>query len=120
MINSDIRLRGKENFALFARASHYRGSLLRIACVRREGLKVAFVVGKKVSQKAVERNKIKRRLRELFKKHRHLLPQDFWLMLIAMPEARTADFASLEADIDALFKQVAAKKAANNASHRHR
>lgn len=113
------RLKGKANFALFARARQYRGGLIRIACVKHTtapglgvlsappDIKAAFVVSKKVAQRAVKRNKLKRRLRELYKKHRNNLPQNVWLMIIALPEAAKADFVSLEADLNALFKKIA-------------
>jgi ribonuclease P protein component len=116
MITSETRLKGKSNFALFAHARHFRGTLVRAACVRRpsgSGIKIAFVAGKKVSAKAVDRNKIKRRLRELGRRYHHALPPDIWLMVIALPEAMNASFASLEADFEALFGQIATKNASS-------
>lgn len=110
MINRDERLKGRKNFNTFIGAKHYRAERIRIAALKRPGRKAAFVAGKKVSLKAVDRNRVKRRLRELYRKNRHLLPEDIWLMIIALPAAAKADFASLEADINALFNKIASEK----------
>lgn len=108
------RLRGKKSFALFARAGQYRGSLLRVAVVQiEEGRKAAFVVPKKICPRAVDRNKLKRRLRELYKLCRNLLPSDIQIMIIALPDASSAKFEALYADIEKLFKKIASKDAGN-------
>ncbi|SDE65743.1 ribonuclease P protein component [Thermus arciformis] len=58
-------------------------------------LRVGIVVSKKVG-KAVVRNRIKRRLREVLR--RLHLPKAH-LLLVASPEAREADFAALFQDV---------------------
>ena len=58
-------------------------------------LRVDIVVSKKVG-KAVVRNKVKRRLREILR--RLHLPQAH-LLVVASPEAREADFAELFRDV---------------------
>ena len=116
MINHEERLRGKRNCALFAGAKHYRGGYIRAACIAGHGLKAAVVVSKKVAPKAVDRNKLKRRLRELYRKCRHILPPNIWLMILALPDAAEADYTSLEADLNALFTQIASKNAGNKRS----
>lgn len=57
---------------------------------QRLGLTVSSKVGP-----AVVRNRIRRRLRELFRKRRHELPQGIDLVLIARASAAEADFARL-------------------------
>ncbi|MFO0622487.1 MAG: ribonuclease P protein component [Polyangia bacterium] len=44
---------------------------------------------------AVERNRIKRLLREAFRLHKHELPQGLQLVLIAKPHAKDATFSAL-------------------------
>ena len=102
------RLRGRHAFALFSKAKHFGATFLRVSAVRREGRKVAFVAGKKVSKLALERNTIKRRLRELYRIHRDLLPRNIWLMIIAKPEARDAEFIHLDRDLQKAFCAVKA------------
>lgn len=114
MLCRQSRLRGRAAFVRFARARHYHGVLLRVAFVPGDGLKCAFAVGRKVSPRAVVRNRLKRRLRELFRKWHDLLPQNTWLLVIALPEAAHADFAALDADFEKICGGVASKKSRNN------
>ncbi len=110
MLCSSARLRGKDAFARFAHARHHHGKLLRVAVVSGSGLRCAFSVGKKYSVKAVVRNKLKRRLREVFRKWHTLLPEDTWLLFMPLPDAVNADFAALEADFKKLCGAIASKK----------
>ena len=45
---------------------------------------------------AVVRNRIRRRLREIVRRHQHELRQGFWFVIIARHEAASAGYASLE------------------------
>jgi ribonuclease P protein component len=45
---------------------------------------------------AVVRNRVRRRLREIVRRHQHELRQGFWLVIIARQEAATAPYAALE------------------------
>ena len=103
------RLRGKSSFALFAKAKHYYGTLIRAAVVIEEGQKAAFVVSKKNAPLAVDRNRLKRRLRELYRKCRHILPQNCWIMFIALPVAAHADFKALQEDFSKLCRKISSK-----------
>ena len=103
------RLRGRSNFALFAKAKHYYGAIIRAAVVIKEGRKAAFVVSKKVSPSAVDRNRLKRRLRELYRKCNNLLPPNSWIMFIALPVAAYADFTALQEDFNILCQKIASR-----------
>jgi ribonuclease P protein component len=113
-------LRGRDNFSRFSRARQYRGFYIRVATVTEvdgahvSGRRAAFVVSKKVAHRAVDRNRLKRQLRELYRKCRTLLPQDIWLMFIALPEAIASDdFSKLEEDFIYLSKKIASKETGN-------
>ena len=45
---------------------------------------------------AVVRNRVRRRLREIVRRHQHELRQDVWFVIIARHEAATASYDALE------------------------
>jgi ribonuclease P protein component len=45
---------------------------------------------------AVVRNRVRRRLREIVRKHQHDLREDFWVVVIARPDAAKASYRALE------------------------
>jgi ribonuclease P protein component len=45
---------------------------------------------------AVVRNRVRRRLREIVRRHQHELRQGFWFVIIARHEAATASYGALE------------------------
>jgi ribonuclease P protein component len=81
--------------------------------VYRDGKKYGVVAGKKVSLKAVERNKVKRRLRHLCMSRHNLLPQNAWIVFIAAPGAVAVSYKELEEDFEKLVGYIAAKKNGN-------
>jgi ribonuclease P protein component len=62
------------------------------ACVTRLGLAVGKAVGI-----AVVRNRVKRRLRELFRRQKALVPTGYDLFVRAIPSSATASYTALEA-----------------------
>lgn len=72
--------------------------------IPRVGLTAGKVLGK-----AHERNRIKRRLRELIRRHLHELPAGFDLILHPRRSVMTMDFLKLEAEILRIFRQAAAQ-----------
>lgn len=71
--------------------------------------RLGVAVSKRVDKRAVGRNRIKRLLREHFRRHRRCLPVGDYV-LVAKPEARHAAAAVLRAELDALFQRAAALK----------
>jgi ribonuclease P protein component len=68
----------------------------------RVGLTVGKVIGK-----AHERNRIKRRMREALRRHVHLLPAGFDLILHPRRTVLTVEFSQLEAEIVRILQQAA-------------
>lgn len=73
-----------------------------------EGPRVGLTAGK-VLGKAHERNRIKRRMREILRRHLDLLPQDFDLILHPRRVVLTAEFTKLDAEVVRILRQANAE-----------
>jgi len=80
--------------------------------------RLGITVTRKVG-KAHERNLIKRRLREAFRRHRHALPEGLDLVFIAKRSAVSASFDEVVRDVTTLQRKAAtiARGATARASH---
>ncbi len=76
--------------------------------------KAGFTVSKKVSKSAVKRNKLKRRLREIYRRNKNLLPANLSIIIRALPQAAGVDFNGIKAEVLSLFKLIASKEFCNN------
>jgi len=75
-----------------------RGKLLMLsmAVVEHSGLsRVGFITSRRVGS-AVARNRVRRRLREIVRRHQHDLRQDLWIVLVAKRDAAKASYRDLE------------------------
>jgi ribonuclease P protein component len=75
-----------------------RGKLLILstASVDNSGLsRVGFITSRRLGS-AVARNRVRRRLREIVRRHQHDLRQDFWIVLVARRDAVKASYRALE------------------------
>jgi ribonuclease P protein component len=77
-----------------------RGELITLAFLKdvdRSPARAGFITSKRVGH-AVIRNRARRRLREIFRKHQHEISHGTWLVSIASARAAHAPFAELEDD----------------------
>jgi len=75
-----------------------RGKLLMLGVLAMEKagrFRAGFVTSRKFGG-AVARNRVRRRLRDIVRKHQHDLREDFWIVLIARPDATRASYRALE------------------------
>jgi len=75
-----------------------RGKLLMLGVLAVENagwFRAGFVTSRKIGG-AVARNRVRRRLREVVRKHQHELREDFWIVLIARTGAARASYRALE------------------------
>ena len=75
-----------------------RGRLLvmGIAPVQNSGpFRAGFVVTRRIGPATV-RNRVRRRLREIVRRHQHEIRPDFWMVLIAKGGSARADYNALE------------------------
>jgi ribonuclease P protein component len=73
--------------------------------------RLGLAISKRVSKRAVERNRIKRLLRESFRRVRHQLPS-VDLMVMAREQAANVPGPQLLAEIDVLWKKLIAARSA--------
>ena len=75
-----------------------RGAFLILGVLEHRGdtrFRAGFVTSKRVGG-AVVRNRIRRRLREVVRKHQHAVRSGVWIVLIARPAAAAASSSALE------------------------
>lgn len=77
----------------------YRGRLftLSVMPVETGGFRVGFITSRKLGQ-ATRRNRVRRRLREIVRRHQHTLTGNAWFVIIARSGAVKASYAELEAE----------------------
>jgi ribonuclease P protein component len=87
---------------VFREGKRHNGGVFMLVAAKRESeeLKPFFprmcvVVSRKVSKKAVDRNRIKRRFRSLFRENYHAVPQNFDLVLIARASTTETSYSNL-------------------------
>ena len=76
-----------------------RGHLISIGVLPRVGktFRAGFITSRKVGG-AVERNRVRRQLREIVRKHQHEIVDLVWIVTIASPRAARATYRALEAE----------------------
>jgi ribonuclease P protein component len=80
--------------------------ILKVVKNNLKNSRFAFVVSKKVSKKATLRNKIKRRLRELVRRHPPTTRPAMDIVLVAVPGLEKKDFWEMEKIINRLFAKA--------------
>lgn len=66
----------------------------------------ALSVSKKISKKAVQRNKLRRQLSEAIRLNLDLLSENYIVLVIAKPSAKDATYANLTASVQKYFKKL--------------
>lgn len=95
---------GKRASSRFFRAAF----LARPSCAAQVGARLGMAVSRKVDVRAVERNRLRRLIREWFRLHRgRCLPGD--LIISGKPEARGRPAAEVFRDLDLLVRRLGLK-----------
>jgi ribonuclease P protein component len=106
--SKSLRLRRREEFLRVQRQGIKVSAdpLLALALENSQGVtRLGITISSKVGN-AVVRNRIRRRLREIFRKQRGRLPRGIDLVLIATPRAYEADFSALSGAYCALADKL--------------
>lgn len=110
MLDRSKRLTKKKEFtrlAIKGRSIFGPYATLRIVEARTgEASRVAFITSTKIFKHAVDRNRTKRRLREVVRALLAEIPAGVNLLFIAKPEARDAEFQKLMDEIRRLISKI--------------
>jgi ribonuclease P protein component len=104
----EARLRRAADFAAMRQGSGRLGGRCFSVRYRPNGLghaRLGLAISKRVSKRAVERNRIKRLLRESFRRARHQLPP-VDLLVMAREQAAGLPGPELLAEIEALWRRL--------------
>ena len=74
------------------------GKLLTLKCLPVENsgpFRAGFITSRRIGS-AVVRNRVRRRLREIVRRHQHDLREGIWIVLVARKDAATAGYHALE------------------------
>ena len=102
------RLRRKSEFdAAYARGRRFGNGFFAVTVSSNDkhGARLGMAVAVRTAGNAVERNRIRRIVRESFRLHQHALPS-VDLVVSARPKARGAPGAELHASLATLWKKV--------------
>ncbi len=108
MLKKDQRLRKtKEIEGVFAigRSCYLGGLGMKVVINKLEVSRFTVLVSKKVSKRAVDRNKLKRRIREILKKDlENLIPCD--IIVICQPQAIELELVDLKHNIKGILNKL--------------
>ena len=108
MLANEHRLRRKNDFAsVFKKGKGFKKDFVFLKVIKnklRES-RFGFIVGNKVSKKAVVRNKIKRRLRGIVEKNLDRVKKGFDIIVVALPGLEKKSFQEINNTIDSLFQE---------------
>ena len=79
-------------------------------------IRVGLLVSKKISKKAVQRNKVRRRLKELVKLKLEKLKEGQDIIFIALPGLEKKNFQQMENTVDKIFLKAKIMKDESNFS----
>lgn len=109
MLKKENRLTEKNEFNnVFKRSKTSSGRFVFLKALE-NGLSVnrfGFIVSSKISKRAVIRNKIKRRLREIIHKNIIDMKKGFDVVILVRPNIVDCDFGEIKEDVEKLLKKI--------------
>ena len=109
MLPTNKRLTKKRDFTKLGtqgRSVYGPFATLRVRSVTQSEPKVAFITSTKMFKRAVDRNRIKRRLREVVRLLWNDIPKNTQLIFIAKPEAKDADYQLIVTDVKHMLEKI--------------
>jgi ribonuclease P protein component len=101
-----FRLKGKEFEEVLKKGKSFRvdGLVLKIL-LKKEGKKIGFLISKKILKKATQRNRLKRRLREILRGKIEEIKEGIRIIFITLPGLEKKEFKELEEILGKLLKK---------------
>ena len=109
MLQKENRLKKKKDFEkLFKEGRSFREKLLVLKANKNNlgKSRFGFIVSKKVSKKAVARNKIRRQLREIVRKEINNYQKGFDVAIIALPGIELKSFKEIDQTLKSALKKI--------------
>lgn len=106
MLPQKNRLKKKKDFErVFKKGKGYRGDFLFFKETKNnlKESRFGFIVSKKISNKAVIRNKVKRRLRAIIQKKKTGIKKGMDIVIITLPGIENKSFQEIEEDVNKIF-----------------
>lgn len=108
MLPQENRLKKKKEFeAVFKGGRTLKGKsvFLRYLVNGTDKTKIGFVVSKKISKLAVERNKVKRRMREIVRFNKKNVRDGLSIIIIALPRIKEMKYEEIREDLGNLLNK---------------
>ena len=109
MLPKENRLKKKKDFEkLFKEGKSFSEKFL-VLKINKNNLnnnRFGFIVSKKISKKAVTRNKIKRQLREIVRKEINNYQKGFDVAVIALPDIESKNFEEISQALECILKKI--------------
>jgi ribonuclease P protein component len=100
------RLSGKEFKEVLKKGKGFKvDSLVLKLLLEKKGKKFGFLISKKVLKKATQRNKLKRRLREILREKVEEIKEGVRIVFIALSNLEKKDFKELKGIFESLLKK---------------
>lgn len=109
MLAKPKRLTKKRDFLKLASKGHSvfgPFATLRVRETKGKPSKVAFITSTKVFKKAVDRNRAKRRMREVIRLNWSDIPAEMHLLFVLKPESRDAKWEDLVIEVKRMFDRI--------------
>lgn len=120
MLPKELRIRHPKEFErVYKKGSSSNGSLLFVKYLKNNlsFSRFGIVISKKVSKKAVERNKIKRRAREAARTLYEKAPKGYDIVINIKRDAKEASFQDISKELAAHLRKVASNEKNNTSSN---
>ncbi|OIP23169.1 ribonuclease P protein component [bacterium CG_4_10_14_0_2_um_filter_33_32] len=108
MLSQENRLKKEKDFQRVYKGGKINSPFfsLRYQHSKLKKIRVGVVVGRKVSAKSVERNQLKRRIRELVREILPDIKNNLDIVLTANPSSKALNFQDMRQEIANLFKRA--------------